>query len=51
MSGDFALPVAVLFNSLDDLLVSFTRVVKNERFRVRSIVLMSSALSHDIAYR
>lgn len=29
MPGDFALPVAVLFNSLDDLFVPFTRVVKN----------------------
>ena len=29
MSGDLALPVAVLFNSLDDLLVPFVRVVLN----------------------
>ena len=29
MPGDFALSVAVLFNSFDDLLVPFTRVVKN----------------------
>ena len=29
MSGDLTLPVAVLFNSFDDLLIPFVRVVLN----------------------
>ena len=35
MSGNLALPVAVLFNSLDDLLVPFVRVVENALWKNR----------------
>ena len=41
MSGDLALPVAELFNSLDDLLVPFSRIVQNalreDRIQSRSV--------------